>query len=85
MGEGPYHQQLHTILISKGYRHQRLHDEILSGSYDSYKKGSWHLTFWQDDYVNMVDIFGMEAPLDIFIAETNGIFDPDRLGGNGES
>jgi hypothetical protein len=53
---------------------------LFNGWYDSYRKGSWILSFWQDDYISMVDVFGTEAPLDIFIAETNHIFDPDRLG-----
>ena len=76
----PYHLELHTILIRKCYTHHRAYDAVIGAFYDSYRKGSWHLTFWEDDFINMVDIFGTEAPLDVFIAETDGIFDPDRLG-----
>ena len=80
MDPKPYHQELHGILISKGYAYHRVYDNLFNGWYDSYRKGSWILSFWQDDYISMVDVFGTEAPLDIFIAETNHIFDPDRLG-----
>ena len=80
MSPEPYHKELHGILVSKGYVYHRVYDKVFNGWYDCYRKGSWILSFWQDDYISMVDVFGVEAPLDIFIAETNHIFDPNKLG-----
>jgi hypothetical protein len=75
----PFHKELHEIMLKKGYRYMRIYDVHLKASYDAYKKekGRWVLSFWEDDYILMADKDGNEAPLDVFIAETDGIFRDD--------
>jgi hypothetical protein len=73
----PYHKELHEIMLNKGYNHKRLYDPLWKSRYDSYKKGEWSLSFWEDEFIIMVDFNGKEAPLDVFMTETDNIFDPD--------
>jgi hypothetical protein len=75
----PFHKELHEIMLRKGYKYQRVFDEFINANYDSYRKNNLHLSFWQDDFVIMVDPQGREVSLDIFITETDGIFDPDKI------
>jgi hypothetical protein len=74
----PFHKELHEIMLKKGYNHMRVYDKAIKASYDIYRKDPWRISFWDDDFVLMVDLDGHEAPIDVFIAETDGIFDPDK-------
>jgi hypothetical protein len=75
----PFHKELHEIMLRKGYKHMRVYDKFIQAQYDIYGKNEWRLSFWDDDFILMVDDKGAEAPLDVFMSETDNIFDPDRL------
>jgi hypothetical protein len=81
----PYHRELYEILKSKGYNYERRTNykdlpggSDTEGSFDYYEKDGRIVTFDKGEYIFMTEADGKESPLDIFITETNNIFDPDR-------
>jgi hypothetical protein len=74
----PYHQQLHEIMLRKGYIHKRIKDPDGDNTYDMYEKDGRVLTYDDGDYVIMTEADGNESDIGIFIQETDGIFDPDE-------
>jgi hypothetical protein len=75
----PYHEELHEILLKKGYSHRKRYDSFFKKNNDTYSKDGRTIIFWEDDHIMTAEKDGSELTLEIFSQETNNIFDPDKM------
>jgi hypothetical protein len=74
----PYHEELHNILLSKGYAYSRIYD-LFEGEVDLYIKDGRRIIFSKSENLAMNEANGEKSSWELLMKETNNIFDPDQI------
>lgn len=73
----PFHEELHKILISKGFEYQK-YDTLFDIPCDRYVTDDITLIFYEDESITTIGPDGGELSMSEFDRITNHIFVPER-------